>query len=183
MSKTKSAFFCQSCGYESAKWLGKCPSCSTWNTFVEEVIVKGNDKAAGKEDWKEYNGIGKLKTISINDVSSAEEKRIISTDAELNRVLGGGIVAGSIVLVAGEPGIGKSTLFLQIGLKLQDVRTLYISGEESEQQIKMRADRIGFKSDNFYLLTETNTQTIFQEIKKLKPELLIVDSIQTLQSP
>ncbi|MCY7291851.1 MAG: AAA family ATPase [Ferruginibacter sp.] len=182
MSKTKSTFFCQNCGQESAKWVGKCPSCAEWNTFVEEVIVKGSDKAV-KEDWRDFSGTKGLKTISINDVVSAYEKRIISGDEELNRVVGGGIVAGSIVLVAGEPGIGKSTLFLQIGLQLTNVRTLYISGEESEQQIKMRADRVGAQSDNFYLLTETNTQTIFKEIKKLQPELVIVDSIQTLQSP
>ena len=182
MSKTKSTFFCQNCGQESAKWVGKCPGCNEWNTFVEEVIVKGTDKAA-KEDWRDFSGMKGLKTISINDVVSGEEKRIFSSDGELNRVLGGGIVAGSIVLVAGEPGIGKSTLFLQIGLQLTNVRTLYISGEESEQQIKMRADRVGTQSDNFYLLTETNTQTIFKEIKKLQPELVIVDSIQTLQSP
>ncbi|MBP6430617.1 MAG: DNA repair protein RadA [Ferruginibacter sp.] len=181
MSKTKSAFFCQSCGYESAKWAGKCPSCNQWNTFVEEVIVKGTDKKV--DEWKDFGDKSKQKTIAITDVSSAEEKRIISKDDELNRVLGGGIVLGSIVLVAGEPGIGKSTLFLQNGLQLTDITTLYISGEESEQQIKMRADRIGTTNENFYLLTETNTQTIFQEIKKLRPQLVIVDSIQTLQSP
>jgi DNA repair protein RadA/Sms len=181
VSKTKSAFFCQSCGYESAKWAGKCPSCNQWNTFVEEVIVKGIDKKI--DEWKDFGDKSKQKTIAITDVSSAEEKRIISKDDELNRVLGGGIVLGSIVLVAGEPGIGKSTLFLQNGLQLTDITTLYISGEESEQQIKMRADRIGTANENFYLLTETNTQTIFQEIKKLRPQLVIVDSIQTLQSP
>ncbi len=182
MSKTKSAFFCSSCGHESAKWVGKCPNCNNWNTFVEEIIVKGIDKKE-KSEWTDYNGTEKRKTILLTDVSSAEEKRIVTKDAEVNRVLGSGIVMGSIVLVAGEPGIGKSTLFLQIALQLQDIVTLYISGEESEQQIKMRADRVGIRNDNFYLLTETNTQTIFQEIKKLKPQLLIVDSIQTLQSP
>jgi DNA repair protein RadA/Sms len=150
--------------------------------MVEELVIKGSDKKELNE-WKEYNGVGKLKTISINDVSSAEETRIVIADAEINRVLGGGIVPGSIVLVAGEPGIGKSTLFLQMGLQAKEVTTLYISGEESEQQIKMRADRVGIRNENFYLLTETNTQTIFQEIKKLKPHIVIVDSIQTLHSP
>ena len=183
MAKTKVAFFCSECGYESAKWIGKCPACNSWNTFVEEVIVKGTEKNNGKEDWKEFKVPGGLKTVSLTSVSSAEDVRLQTSDVEFNRVLGGGIVAGSIVLIAGEPGIGKSTLFLQIGLQLQGIRTLYISGEESEQQIKMRANRVGINNDDFYLLTETNTQTIFQEIKKLKPEVVIVDSIQTLSTP
>lgn len=182
MSKTKTAFFCSNCGQESAKWLGKCPSCEQWNTFVEEVIVKGTDKK--QNEWKEFSGLSSgIKTISLQDVTSGEEKRILTTDAELNRVLGGGIVTGSLVLIAGEPGIGKSTLFLQDALQLQNTITLYISGEESDQQIKMRADRLQIKNENFFLLTETNTQTIFNEIRKLKPELVIVDSIQTLHSP
>ncbi|MBS1932413.1 MAG: DNA repair protein RadA, partial [Bacteroidetes bacterium] len=182
MSKIKTAFFCSNCGYESAKWLGKCPGCEQWNTFVEEVITKNNKLA--ENEWKKFSSEKKdIKTISLNEVISGEEKRIISVDAELNRVLGGGIVAGSIVLVAGEPGIGKSTLFLQNGLMLKNITTLYISGEESEQQIKMRADRLKIQNEDFYLLTETSTQIIFQEIKKLKPQLVIVDSIQTLHSP
>ncbi len=180
MSKIKTAFFCSNCGYESAKWIGKCPACSQWNTFTEEVLDKGNVKEEKWDDYKEEKR--KTKTISLNEVQTTEEKRIKSQDPELDRVLGGGIVPGSIILVAGEPGIGKSTLFLQNGLLLNQLRVLYISGEESEQQIKMRADRLKIKNENFYLLTETSTQTIFQEIKKLKPQLVIVDSIQTLQS-
>ncbi len=182
MSKIKTAFFCSNCGHESAKWLGKCPSCDQWNTFVEEVIAKDNKLA--ETEWKKFTTDKKeVRTMSLSEVVSADEKRIVSPDAELNRVLGGGIVTGSIVLVAGEPGIGKSTLFLQIGLRLQNVKTLYISGEESEQQIKMRADRLNIKNEDFYLLTETSTQIIFQEVKKLRPQLVIIDSIQTLQSP
>ncbi|MBX9892117.1 MAG: DNA repair protein RadA [Chitinophagaceae bacterium] len=180
MSKVKSAFFCSNCGYESTKWLGKCPSCQQWNTFIEEIIDKGQQNKQGWDDYKEEKK--QAKTVALRDVDSSEEKRIITADTELNRVLGGGIVPGSIILVAGEPGIGKSTLFLQNGLQLTQLKTLYISGEESEQQIKMRADRIQHQHANFYLLTETASQTIFQEIKKLKPDLVIVDSIQTLQS-
>ena len=155
-------------------------SCSQWNTFTEEVLDKGNKTT---EKWDDYKAEKRnTKTISLSEVVTTEEKRIKSQDAELDRVLGGGIVPGSIVLVAGEPGIGKSTLFLQNGLLLKQLKVLYISGEESEQQIKMRADRLKIQNENFYLLTETSTQTIFQEIKKLKPQLVIVDSIQTLQS-
>lgn len=180
MSKIKTAFFCSNCGYESAKWIGKCPACSQWNTFTEEVLDKGNVKEEKWDDYKEEKR--KTRTISLNEVQTTEEKRIRSQDPELDRVLGGGIVPGSIILVAGEPGIGKSTLFLQNGLLMNQLTVLYISGEESEQQIKMRADRLKIQNENFYLLTETSTQTIFQEIKKLKPQLVIVDSIQTLQS-
>lgn len=179
MAKIKTSFFCSNCGYESAKWLGKCASCNEWNTFVEEVLDNGNNKTT----WNGYTDERKInKVVALDDVNVVEEKRIVTDDAELNRVLGGGIVPGSLVLVAGEPGIGKSTLFLQHGLMMNKHKVLYISGEESEQQIKMRADRLKQKNNNFYLLTETNTQTIFQEIKKLKPQLVIVDSIQTLQS-
>lgn len=182
MSKVKSGFFCQNCGYESVKWVGQCPSCSQWNTFVEELVQK--DTGKNNQNWKEFKEEKRSnKTISLKEIKSSEEVRLVTADAELNRVLGGGIVPGSIVLVAGEPGIGKSTLFLQNGLWLKDAVVLYISGEESEQQIKMRADRLKLKNDNFYLLTETSTQTIFQEIRKLKPQLVIVDSVQTLQTP
>lgn len=182
MAKVKSAFFCQNCGYESVKWVGQCPSCNQWNTFVEELVEKGSSK--NDNGWKDYNDEKRTgRTVSLKEIKSSEEKRLPTADTELNRVLGGGIVPGSLVLVAGEPGIGKSTLFLQNGLWLKDVTVLYISGEESEQQIKMRADRLGLKNENFYLLTETSTQIIFQEIKKLKPQLVIVDSVQTLQTP
>lgn len=182
MSKLKTAFFCQNCGYESTKWVGKCPSCSQWNTFVEELVQKNDNKK--QIDWTSHNDQGRnFKTISLADVNSSEEKRIITKDAELDRVLGGGIVPGSLILVAGEPGIGKSTLFLQTGLQLIDQKVLYVSGEESEQQIKMRANRLQMQNENFYLLTETSTQTIFSEIKKLKPDVVIVDSVQTLQTP
>lgn len=181
MSKIKKSFFCQNCGYESVKWVGQCPSCSQWNTFVEELIQKDNSN--NSNSWSDYNKEKRIsKTIALHEIKSSEEKRLPTSDAELNRVLGGGIVPGSLVLVAGEPGIGKSTLFLQNGLWLKGVSVLYISGEESEQQIKMRADRLNLKNDDFYLLTETSTQTIFQEIKKLKPQLVIVDSIQTLHT-
>lgn len=177
MSKVSKAFFCQNCGYESAKWLGRCPSCEQWNTFVEEITDKGKPSPSwgGKKEKGHH-------VLSLGEIESGEQKRTRTTDEELNRVLGGGIVPGSLTLVAGEPGIGKSTLFLQRALQLKDIITLYVSGEESEQQIRMRADRLGLSNENFYLLTETDTRVIFQEIRKLAPRLVIIDSIQTLQS-
>jgi DNA repair protein RadA/Sms len=181
MSKIKTAFFCNNCGYESTKWLGKCPACHEWNTFSEEVLDKGTKKT---DAWRDGTSEKKInKSVALNEVATADTKRIPVTDPELNRVLGGGIVPGSLVLVAGEPGIGKSTLFLQNGLLMKNLRVLYISGEESEQQIKMRADRLGIENTSFFLLTETDTAFIFREIRKLQPEIVIVDSIQTLQSP
>jgi len=183
MAKVKSAFFCQNCGYESVKWIGQCPSCGQWNGFVEEIIQR-DDKRKDNKGWKDFHDEErKERTIQLHEIISGEEKRLITPDAELNRVLGGGIVPGSLVLVAGEPGIGKSTLFLQNGLRLNNTRVLYVTGEESEQQIKMRAERIMLNNENFYLLTETSTPIIFQEIKKLRPGLVIIDSIQTLETP
>jgi len=187
MSKVKKSFFCQHCGYESVKWVGQCPSCNQWNSFVEEIIQKETSQKNGWDNYHENNERTN-RTILLQEIKNSEEKRLLTSDEELNRVLGGGIVPGSIILVAGEPGIGKSTLFLQNGLKLKDKIVLYISGEESEQQIKMRADRLlkdpsKKEAGNFYLLTETSTQIIFQEIKKLKPDLVIIDSVQTLHTP
>lgn len=183
MSKIKTAFFCTNCGYESPKWVGKCPSCSTWNSFVEEVVTK--TKTQGSETWQDYhsNTNGKSKLIALKNIEAVEHPRMVTQDGELNRVLGGGIVPGSLVLVAGEPGIGKSTLFLQTALQLQGKKILYISGEESEQQIKLRAERLQIQNDDIYLLTETSVDLIFVEIKKLKPDVVIIDSIQTLQAP
>ena len=182
MSKVKTGFFCSNCGYESPKWIGKCPSCDNWNTFQEEIIYK--DKNRPENGWKNYiEDPRESKVTALHQITSHEQPRLITADPELNRVLGGGIVPGSIVLIAGEPGIGKSTLVLQNALAMKNIITLYISGEESEQQIKMRADRLKIVHEQFFLLTETNTQSIFLEIKKLRPQLVIVDSIQTIQSP
>jgi DNA repair protein RadA/Sms len=180
LAKSRSVFYCQSCGYESAKWLGKCPSCEAWNTFAEEVV---NKEETNKNEWRQESSRAKNnKAKTLDDVESSSEIRINAGDEELNRVLGGGIVPGSLVLIGGEPGIGKSTLMLQVGLQLKNQKVLYVSGEESDQQIKMRAERLGNSSKNFFILTETNTKNIFLSIESLQPNLVIIDSIQTLHS-
>jgi DNA repair protein RadA/Sms len=180
MAKVQTTFFCRNCGASSAKWVGKCPSCNEWNTFIEEVIHK--EKNDYKSTWKkESNGISK-KPVLLNQIEKGNEQRILLHDQELNRVLGGGLVPGSVILIGGEPGIGKSTLLLQVALQFNKYKVLYISGEESETQIKMRAERISFDNENCFLFTETSTQKIGKAFKELEPDLVIVDSIQTLQS-
>lgn len=182
MAKIKTAFFCQNCGHEAVKWTGKCPSCNSWNTFVEEKIETPKEAQSVEKLWTDEPS-KTAKSVLLQEVTAQEEQRWIAPDAELNRTLGGGWVPGSVTLVAGEPGIGKSTLFLQCAIQWQKIKTLYVSGEESIHQIKMRADRIGKAHKNLYLLTATNTHTIFQEIKNIRPNLVIIDSIQTLESP
>lgn len=159
--------------------MGKCPSCGSWNSFVEEIIQAKDDRNAWRTDSRQAP-----RPRQLDEITDGNETRFSTSDNELNRVLGGGIVAGSVVLIGGEPGIGKSTLMLQLGLKLSTLKVLYVSGEESEQQIKMRASRVGAaRSKNFFILTETNTKSIFQAIESFQPQLLIVDSVQTLYSP
>ncbi len=174
MSKTKSAFFCQNCGNEAPKWLGKCPSCQEWNTFVEELIDKNP-----KNTLPFSADIKSAKPLLIQDVTQEKEERIVIHDSELNTVLGGGIVPGSIVLLGGDPGIGKSTLLLQLAIT-ESLKVLYVSGEESDKQIRMRADRLGLKNDSCYLLTETNLNSILTYANDIHPDIVIIDSIQTL---
>lgn len=185
MAKTKSAYFCQSCGYESPKWLGQCPSCKQWNSFVEEVVEKSSSRVPEWRSTSTVPGTNKRsnKAAIIHEIVYSEEQRILSPDKEFNRVLGGGIVPGSLVLIGGEPGIGKSTLMLQLALSIPQVKTLYISGEESEQQIKMRAERLSQSSNaNCYILTETSMQNIFKQIDQVEPNVVVIDSIQTLHT-
>lgn len=175
--KTKSIYFCNNCGYESPKWLGKCPGCGEWNSFVEEKVTvsKGNNSKKKTEELS--------RPVKLSEIQQGEEARIKMPSEELNRVLGGGLVTGSLVLLGGEPGIGKSTLLLQNILSIRNKRILYISGEESASQLKMRADRLGKISENTYILCETDLDHIFTQIENIKPDLLIVDSIQTIASP
>ena len=174
MSKAKSAFFCQNCGHETPKWLGKCPGCKEWNTFVEERTEKMPKHVVSFSKSSQAQ-----QAVLIQEVQKSEESRISLQDFELNRVLGGGIVPGSINLLGGDPGIGKSTLLLQLAIKEQ-LKVLYVSGEESEQQIRMRAERLGLDNPNCYLLTETNLQQVLVQAEQIQPQLLIIDSIQTL---
>ncbi|MBO6881541.1 DNA repair protein RadA [Winogradskyella sp.] len=178
MAKVKTTFFCQNCGSQYAKWQGQCTSCKQWNTIAEEVIQKPE-----KSNWKPQGSSTKRvsKPLKINEIDTSQEARLNMHDAEFNRVLGGGMVQGSLTLLGGEPGIGKSTLLLQIALKL-NYKTLYVSGEESQKQIKMRAERINPNDNSCYILTETKTQNIFKQIEALEPDLVIIDSIQTLHS-
>lgn len=175
MAKIKTAYYCQKCGTQYPQWHGQCKNCGEWNTLVEEIVEK-------KSSHYDILGSGKQKIINITEVETGTEIRLKTVSEELNRVLGGGIVLGSVILIGGEPGIGKSTLLLQLALKMKK-KILYVSGEESASQIKMRADRItDVQNPNCFLYTETSIEKILMEAKNLQPDLMIVDSIQTLQS-
>ena len=178
MSKIKTTFVCNDCGSNFPKWQGQCTSCKSWNSISEEVILKPKNNS-----W-EKNNFDNVKTSTpqkISNIVYREEDRLVTLDTELNRVLGGGIVPGSLILLGGEPGIGKSTLLLQVAIKLP-YSTLYISGEESQSQIKMRANRMNYESDECYILTEISLESIFKQVEKIKPQILIIDSIQTLKT-
>ena len=179
MAKIKTKYVCQSCGYETAKWLGKCPECTKWNTFVEEIDQKSTKKEVFIIDKSSS------KPVSINSIESKEEERFTTDINELDRVLGGGIVKGSLVLVGGDPGIGKSTLLNQVSNNVANLgkTVLYITGEESESQIKMRAKRLGINSENLYIFAENNLSIIESYLESVNPELIILDSIQTVFSP
>ena len=176
MAKTKTVYVCNNCGNDSPKWLGKCPVCGEWNTYVEEIVSK-DSSSRGNTNLFETS---KAKPLLLKEVETGEEPRIDLHDGELNRVLGGGLVPGSLVLIGGEPGIGKSTLVLQTVLGLRKIKTLYVSGEESARQLKLRADRINSNSENCFIVCETNLEQIFVHIQNLKPDFVIIDSIQTI---
>lgn len=179
MAKIKTKYVCQSCGYETAKWLGKCPECTKWNTFIEEIDQKSTKKEVFIIDKSSS------KPVSINSIESKEEERFTTDINELDRVLGGGIVKGSLVLVGGDPGIGKSTLLIQVSSNVANLgkTVLYITGEESESQIKMRAKRLGINSEKLYIFAENNLSIIESYLESVNPELIILDSIQTVFSP
>ena len=178
MAKTKTVYICSNCGADSPKWIGKCPNCGEWNTYVEETVVK--ESPAARRGAAAFSSSSKPRPVLLRDISAEKEERLEMKDEELNRVLGGGLVRGSLVLIGGEPGIGKSTLILQTVLKLPELRVLYVSGEESSKQLKMRADRIDPDNQNCLILCETNLEQIFAHVENVKPDLLVVDSIQTV---
>ena len=185
MAKDKTAYVCENCGQESPKWIGKCPACGQWNTFKEiKILADSARQTASTAAAKTAHALLHNKAMRLRDISSKDEVRIDMLDGELNRVLGGGLVPGSIVLLGGEPGIGKSTLLLQTMLNLSEKRILYVSGEESAHQLKMRAERIlpDASNDNFLILCENSLEKIFDHIKEEKPELVIIDSIQTIST-
>ncbi len=181
MAKSKTVYTCQNCGNSSAKWMGRCPACGEWNTYIEELIVRDEGKSAGFQ-WKSDKGKTHSIPVNLDNIEGHERIRLSTGDKELDRALGGGIVAGSLILIGGEPGIGKSTLMLQMARGLDGRRILYVSGEESAAQIKMRAERLGITNPEYLVYTETNTQRIFLQAKKIKPDVVIIDSIQTLHS-
>ncbi len=178
MAKEKTVYVCTNCGQDSPKWVGKCPSCGAWNTYVEEIIRK---EPANKRPVSGLESV-KSKPVTLNDITGGDEPRIDMHDEELNRVLGGGLVPGSLVLLGGEPGIGKSTLVLQTVLHLPDKKVLYISGEESARQLKLRADRIPHNSSDCLIVCETSLEQIYVHIKNTRPDLVIIDSIQTIST-
>lgn len=179
MAKTKTVYVCSHCGADSPKWLGKCPNCGEWNTYVEEVVAK-EVPSAKRPVPSGLSERGQARPVLLRDITAEKEDRLDLKDQELNRVLGGGLVKGSLVLIGGEPGIGKSTLVLQTILKLHDLKVLYVSGEESYRQLKMRADRLAPESQNCLILCETNLEQIFVQAQNVQPDLLIIDSIQTI---
>ncbi len=179
MAKTKTVYVCSHCGADSPKWLGKCPNCGEWNTYVEEVVAK-EVPSAKRPAPSGLSERGQARPVLLRDITAEKEDRLDLKDQELNRVLGGGLVKGSLVLIGGEPGIGKSTLVLQTILKLHDLKVLYVSGEESYRQLKMRADRLAPDSQNCLILCETNLEQIFVQAQNVQPDLLIIDSIQTI---
>ena len=178
MSKTKSVFVCQKCGAEAAKWIGKCPACGEWNSYVEEIVRKSANEKFSVADIDKNS----TKPTLIHEIAAGEEDRIDTHNREFNRVLGGGLVPGSLILIGGEPGIGKSTLVLQIALSMPNTRILYCSGEESVRQLKLRAERLSIINNECYIVSENSLEQIFTHIQNIRPGLIIVDSIQTISS-
>ena len=175
MAKVKKAYFCRECGFEAPKWLGRCPSCGEWNTFTEEIIAKSNNSSATTAV-----GIPSAPPQRVSEIERSSHKRLDLHNAEVNRVLGGGLVPGSLVLLGGEPGIGKSTLSLQIALTNHSLKTLYVSGEESAEQIGMRAERLGMGNEECYIYSETLLENIINQLNEYQPDIVVIDSIQTI---